>query len=463
MTKIKSILLVTFCMLVSVLIFAQSEKLTAFTPEEDSIFMLKIERLPDVVSVESLKPNMFYKGKYRLMIRQPLDHDQPEKGYFDQRVYILHKGFDKPMVFTTEGYASNYAFYPFYQNELNSIVDGNEIVVEHRYFNESVPDTVSWDYLWVEDAAADHHDIVETFKPLYPNKWISTGISKGGQTALYHYALYPEDVDFSVPYVAPMNYSIEDGRHEPFIEKNGKRKEQKAVRNFQLEVLKRRNSLMPMFKDLVEGKESKSSLNDDANKSDCSEEPKYTFRIPVEEVFDFCVLEYSFAFWQWVADTEKIPGEDASNEEIFKHLIRVSGPEYFSIEGAAATLPFFVQAARELGYYGYDTKPFEDYLLIDDADNYLYNVFLPDSLSGDEFIPETNQFVLDYIENNDPKIILIYGEHDPWSSSGIFFKRKKNMHKFTKKDGHHGTRINNMPGKQREEITEIIETWLKEE
>ncbi len=63
--------------------------------------------------------------------------------------------------------------------------------------------------------------------------------------------------------------------------------------------------------------------------------------------------------------------KNASDKEIFNHLIGVSGPEYFSIEGSAGILPFFVQAAKELGYYGYDTEAFENLLVINNADNYI--------------------------------------------------------------------------------------------
>ena len=43
-------------------------------------------------------------------------------------------------------------------------------------------------------------------------------------------------------------------------------------------------------------------------------------------------------------------------------------------------LLFNVQAAKELGYYGYDTKPFEKYLTIKSSKNYMYRVMLPADL-----------------------------------------------------------------------------------
>ena len=33
---------------------------------------------------------------------------------------------------------------------------------------------------------------------------------------MFYRTYFPDDVDISVPYVAPLNQSLEDGRHEPF-------------------------------------------------------------------------------------------------------------------------------------------------------------------------------------------------------------------------------------------------------
>ena len=39
-----------------------------------------------------------------------------------------------------------------------------------------------------------------------------------------------------------------------------------------------------------------------------------------------------------------------------------------------------MQAARELGYYGYDTKPFKKYLSIQPSKGYLHRLMLPEEL-----------------------------------------------------------------------------------
>ena len=142
---------------------------------------------------------------YDLLIRQPLDHQYPEKGVFYQWVQLRHKGFNNPMVIETNGYQMSKG-----RNEVEQILDANNFSVEYRYFGKSVPDSLQWEYLTIEQATDDLHAIHELLKEIYKGKWISTGISKGGQTTIYYKYFYPDDVELAVPYVAPMDDSLED-------------------------------------------------------------------------------------------------------------------------------------------------------------------------------------------------------------------------------------------------------------
>ena len=84
------------------------------------------------------------------------------------------------------------------------------------------------------------------------------------------------------------------------------------------------------------------------------------------------------AVWQWGYKTDIVPNpKTATDKEMFDFLIKTSGPDYFAEGGTTA--PFFVQAAKELGYYGYDTKPFKGLLSIEDAKGYLNQLFVPQS------------------------------------------------------------------------------------
>ncbi len=395
----------------------------------------------EIKSIEKIQGNEFFNATYKLMIEQEIDHDHPEKGTFLQRVFIADKSVDAPVVFITEGYTANYAKMPKYINELSPMLAANQICVEHRYFGESWPDPVDWDYLTVRNAAADHHHIVELMKKYYTGKWISTGISKGGQTVVYHRSLYPNDVDVSVPYVAPLNFGVEDGRHEPFIANvPGTKEQRQKIQDFQLEILKNRELYLPKLDSLCRQK-------------------IYTFRISLNEVLDYCVLEYPFALWQWGTMTHDIPSTGDSPEKYFEHLMIVSSPSYFEINDMEKYKSFFVQAARELGYYGYDTKPFRDYLSIKSAKNYIHKIFIPEELDI-KYHKNTAKEVRKFIKNTDARILFIYGEWDPWSATAFEVPDKANFLKIVKPGGSHSTRINNLPENQKQEVKAKLETWL---
>jgi hypothetical protein len=397
---------------------------------------------PEIKVVEKIQGNNFFNETYRIMVRQPVDHSDTLKGFFLQRVFVADKGKENAVLLITEGYGANYAGNPRYINELSPILNSNQICVEHRYFGESWPEPVNWDYLTVTNAEGDHHSIVELFKKYYSGKWINTGISKGGQTAVYHRAFYPDDVDVTIAYVAPLNFGVEDGRHEPFIKnKPGTAEDRQRIVDFQLRILKNRNLLIPM---LIE----------------YSKEKGFEYRISMDEVLDYTVLEFPFAFWQWGKSPDEIPSENASLDECFNYLMEVPGPSYFSISGMENTKSFFVQAAHELGYYGYDIKPFKKYLSIKSSKNYLSKIFLPDDLEI-KYDKSTAKQVKRFMKNTDSEILFIYGEYDPWSATGFEVKDKNNLLKIVKPGGSHSTRINNLPADLKKQVKDKLEEWLE--
>lgn len=399
----------------------------------------KLCTLKGVITVDSL-PSDYSSEKYVVTIRQPLDHKHPEKGSFTQRVVISHEGFDRPTVLVTEGYGGDYALNPRYRDELAGLFQTNTVFVEHRYFSGSVPDTVDWQYLTAQNSASDLHLITTLFKQIYPQKWISTGISKGGQTALIYRAFFPNDVDITVPYVAPVSRSAEDGRHEPFLNKVGDKKTRQAILSFQREVLKRRGEIIPIMEKF------------------CMEK-QLSFRISMNEVLDYCVLEYSFAFWQWGTPASQIPANSATTEVLFKHLTEISGPDYFAT--GQPTQAFFIQAARELGYYGYDIEPFKDLLFIRTAKDYLQRIMLPEGITI-QFQPELYKKLTNFIETSDPRLIFVYGEYDPWTSVGITkLDGKKNMFVAIQPKGSHRARINTLPDSLRDKVIKTINLWLE--
>lgn len=400
----------------------------------------KINAISAIKEIRPLETSEFSE-KYVTYFTQPLDHRHPEKGSFRQRVIVSHVGFDRPTVIVTEGYGAAYALRSQYREELSKLLNANMIFVEYRYFLESTPEPKDWQYLTAENFADDLHAITTAFKNIYPGKWIATGISKGGQTTLLYRTFYPDDVDISVPYVAPLCYGVEDGRHEPFLHKVSTPENRKIIEDFQLEALKRKATLLPRFEKY------------------CTEK-NYSFRAPIEEIYDYSVLEYSFALWQWGTPISSIPATTASDDEIFSHLLAISEPGYFTADSPNAS--FFVQAARELGYYGYDVQPFKQYLSIQSSEGYLHRLMLPEELKDMPFDKTLSKKITKFLKKQDPKMIFIYGQNDPWTAAGVtWLKNKKNIHVFIQPNGSHLARISTLPEAEKAEVMELINEWLK--
>lgn len=400
----------------------------------------KLQAINDITNIEQLQSE-HYAGKYVVKVTQLLNPKDSSAGTFTQRVIINHIGFDRPTVIVTEGYGAAYALREKYQEELSRLFNTNVVTVEHRYFLESTPDPLNWDYLTAENSAYDLHHVVSLLKSIYPNKWISTGISKGGQTSLLYRSYFPDDVDFSVPYVAPWNKGLEDGRHEIFLQKVGTKKERKLIEKFQKTILEKRKEILPLLETYCK-------------------EKGLIFRIPMDEVLDFSVLEYPFAFWQWGTDISAIPSLKSNAKMLFDHLMDISSPNYFA-EGQPF-VSFNVQASRELGYYGYDIAPLRKLLSIKSSEGYFNRVMLPQGLKID-FDPTLYNRVKTFVEQNDPKMIFIYGEIDPWSATRIpDLKGKQNLQIYVQPRGSHRTRIGTMPKDMQTKIIKQINEWLAE-
>ena len=397
--------------------------------------------LPSVKKVEVLEKGEF-EAKYLLWFEQPVSYKDASKGVFLQRVFVGNVCTDSATVFVTEGYGAEYASRDRYRDELSRMFNLNNVVVEHRYFAPSAPETVDWKYLTAKNEARDLHRIISELKSIYHGKWIDTGISKGGQNSVIFRAFYPDDVDITVAYVGPFCRGVEDGRHEPFIAANGSSEaDREAVRGFQEEFLRRRATIQPKLDSLCK-----------AN--------GYEFRIPMEEVYDMCALEFSFAFWQWGMPVERIPSNSASDNEFLNFMNAVSGPDYWQVENPHA--PFFVMAAKELGYYGYDVEPFKDLLTIKSTKGYLHKIFLPEDAKEVKFNRALSRKLDRFIRRNKCNIIFIYGEYDPWSAVRAGDKHSATNHIFIQPGGSHRARISTFDEATQAEIKGIIAGWLYE-
>lgn len=395
-----------------------------------------LESLPGILNVEIIQPDSEYNEAYKIFIEQPIDHNHPEGEKFRQKFYLSHKDVSLPMVIELDGYNIDYNR----ENELSSILRCNKIVVEHRYFGESKPDSLDWNYLTIEQAANDQHKIIETLKKIYDKQWITTGISKGGQTTYIHKYYFPDDADASVCYVAPLNLAPEDPRIYHFLDNVGTKECRDKMVALQREVLKREDKLIPMF-------------IEDTKKSG------YNYSIgDYEFIFEYVVLEYGFAFWQWqYTKCSQIPDTTASNDDLFEHLKTGSSFSYFSDQEIESNLPFIYQAYTQMGYYGYDISNFKD--LLKEVKEPTSRIFLPDYMKP-VYDCCIMQEINTWIQKHGNNMIFIYGEIDSWSATAVELTGETNAIKMVKPGGNHRTRIKSFNEKDQEYIINTIEDWI---
>mgnify|MGYP002725479272 CR=1 FL=1 len=396
-----------------------------------------LSELPDI-TFERINKINGYDFNYVLKVRQPLDHFDTTKGFFHQKVYLSHKGFEQPTVLVTAGYNVNRnGLY-----ELTRLLEANQIIVEHRYFGHSMPDSMDYNYLNLKQATADLHHIRQLFTPIYSEKWLSTGISKGGATTIFYRYFYPNDVDVSVPYVAPINKSYEEPRIYTFLDTIGTDECRNKIKAFQVRVLKNREQILPLLKFYSIG----------AN-------VHYSY-LSLDEAFEYAVMEYPFSFWQWGHSCENISAETASIGEITEYFISVSGLTFFSDESIRNYNSHYYQSATEMGYYGYETSEFKDLLVELPTDSNPHATFFTFEMT-DEFNGQLLVDVHHWLDTDGDKFIYIYGGNDTWTASAIAPNDKVDSEWFILKGKHHGTaRISEMNDSEKEKLISTLEKWL---
>ena len=403
---------------------------------QDVGLQARLKALRDVEDViPTTADTAFFKAGYELRVRQPLDHSNPGGKSFLQSVYVYHVDYDRPVVYVTEGYASRGSAKP---NELTGLLRANQITVEHRFFGKSRPDSLEWKYLTTEQAAEDHHHITLLLKTLYGGAWVSTGISKGGQTTLFYRYYFPHDVDASVAYVAPVNLSQEDPRIIKFLRTVGTEQVRDKLKQFQIALLRRENEVLPLVDELARKK-------------------GYTFSIGRTLAYEYSVLEFPCGFWQYGHSPDEIPAPDAPPDSLLKALDRVASLFYYSDRGIQMFEPFQYQAYTEIGYYGYDIADFKPYLTVLKNPT---NIILAPKNTELKFNPEVMYDVYTWLRDHGNNILYIYGETDLWGATAMELSGKTNAVKIVKPGGSHTTRIMNLPPEQKELVYSTLEQWL---
>lgn len=381
---------------------------------------------------------------YRFFImtfNQPQDHAHPECQRFEQRVTLLHAADTKPLVLSTGGYGVSVN--PG-RAELTQLLGANQLSVEHRFFPPSIPSPADWSHLTIRQSADDFHRLTQALKAVYTGKWVSTGASKGGETVVFFRRYYPDDVDATVAYVAPL--ARRDDERFPAFQAVVGGDAQAACRErlwaFQREVLSRRENMLALYRAYAE-------------------QQKLTFtRLGFERALEHAVIETYFGFWQYDVPsrcTQSIPEPTATDEVLFAAMDYEVGLDSFSDKGIAGYDAYFYQAALELGW----PQPYEAHLgaLIQHPGTDTGDVYSPPGIPF-VFRPEAMPDIQDWVSVHGERLMFIYGSLDPWTSAAYVLGNAQDSFLYTVEGGNHGSRISQLPPDVQAAAKAHIHRWM---
>jgi hypothetical protein len=403
-------------------------------PPEDVLAKL---RALDGVTVEQLPTEADPYDFFVLRFTQPVDHAAPGGATFQQRVSLLHRDLDAPMIALTSGY---WDYYGDNLYELTTLLAANQISIEHRYFGESRPEPADWSHLTIRQMADDQHRIIRALRDVYPGAFLTTGGSKGGMTATYHRRFHPDDVEGTVPYVAPISFAAPDARYAAFLDTIGPPTCRDELRALATEMLQDRRAA------LLARAEAQAAEDGHA----------YT-RIELGPALEASVAGLEWAFWQYfgVNYCTLVPKPGDGDDELWTFLDMISPVTDNDDESIGQFEAYYHQAYAQLGYPDAGAAYLDPYLLYTDAD---YERALPAGIpayDGGAAMQDIDAFV----KGEGERMLFIYGEWDPWTGGSYQLGQAADSLLVTQPQGTHGARIGRLPDLERTLAFGKLSAW----
>ncbi len=413
---------------------------------------------------------------YYIKYKQPIDHDNPALGTYEQQVVLTYVGSDAPTILHTQGYALA-GDHGKNHNRLDSIAaptfmyefasglntDGsikfttNCVQVEYRYHGFSLPegDENSFKYLSAKQQSDDLHNIVTDLKKaLLKGKWLSTGVSKNGMTTYDYAYYYPGDVDVYVPFVAPLLFQNEDMRIGDYMINS-------AVKDYLPQI-------KAAFQKLVSDQKVLDATAQYVLKY-YKEDKDYD--VPADSVLHYTVeFAYDHLFGkQSYGDVDVwskfIPkeGDDPATYALFFYLDENDLRIFRQQSGTRGPLrmrdnPFGMQVAVDQGNIGYNYSWVKEGTLLTDSDKKYFDDKEKKNTASDKV--ELSYLVKDFLKTTDCKMFFVYGENDPWTGAAIDDPTNENVKKLVIKGGTHNDAIQTYTADERNQLMDFVKPIL---
>ena len=364
-----------------------------------------------------------------------MDHEVPDGQTFQQEVSLLHRDMAAPMIVQTSGYYDYYLDHPV---ELTNLLLGNQISIEHRFFGTSRPDPADWSKLTIKQMADDEHVIIAALREIYGGAFVTTGGSKGGMTATYHRRFYPDDVDATVPYVAPISFGAPDDRYTPFFDTVGTTTCRTAVRAAAVEMLQNRRAAL---------------------ESRAAAQPGHVYtRIALGAAVESSVASLEWAFWQYygIDVCDQVPAVSATDDGMFDFLDTISPVGDSDDVQVGMFEAYYFQAYAQLGYPADNASYLDAFKLYTDTD---YNGGLPTGQVPTYDAGAAMRDVDTFVKTEGDRLLFVYGQWDPWSGGMYDLGNATDSALFVQPEGTHGSRLRRLTTADRDIAYAKLQSW----
>ena len=409
----------------------------ADAPPQATDVLTKLRALPDVADAEEMPTQTAGYHYIVLHFRQPVDHKDPQSPTFLQEVSLLHKDTTSPLIVHTSGY---WDYYLDRAVELTVLLAANQISIEHRYFGTSRPASPDWSKLTIEQMADDEHTIDSELRTIYTGAAISTGGSKGGMTAIFYRRFFPDDVDGSVPYVAPISYAAPDTRYPPFIDTVGTDACRQAVRDLATEMLQHRRAAMEQR----------------AQAQATQYNYQYT-RVLLGPAVESAIDSLEWSFWQYygVTTCSSVPAVTDTDDNLFTFLDKISPVSDSDDESTAEFEAYYYQAYFQLGYPDGGAAYLKPYLMYTDAD---YLSSLPTAQPTYDMAVAMHD-IDNFVETQGSKFVFVYGQWDPWTAGKFTLGNATDSLELIQAQGTHNSHLTRLATTDRDAALAKLAAW----
>jgi hypothetical protein len=385
------------------------------------------------VEVTEMTPQNGYERQFEILFSQPLDHNNPGGVQFKQRVYLSHTDADAPVVFMPSGYSTS----PRTVAQLSEFLNANQVYAEQRFMSGNGENPTGWQYLTMEQATSDFHNVVARLKSIYKGVWVSYGSSKNGIAALFHRRYYPDDVKASFTKVAPLSLGTTDPRYDAFLENVGNEFARNKIKGYQRALLKNRTEILPLIRNYM-------------NNSNMS------YTVTEDVILEFETCEFAFGFWQTSdRNVSQIPDSTATAQELFNYMESFGYIPYYSEDYVRFFEPVYYQAYTEQGWYRMVNDHLKDLLVT--FENPSWSYFAPQGVPLN-FNPQVIPNLINWLQTEGNNIIYIYGEEDPWTAGAIEHTGGTNALKIIQPGANHSIDLNELD--QKDLVLSTLFNWL---